>query len=97
MTNRTIPQCRDLLAEIAAGIRSFLPATAEQIDGVIEDMKRRPAVRRAPAASIKMTPELRQRIAEYAREHENLTYHAIGTVFGVNGARVSEAVAGFRQ
>ena len=98
MNDMTIPQCRERLNEIAEMLPTMTFAKAqEEIRKVIEQMHRRPAVRRAQTRSVKMTPELRRHIANMASARPDLSYQAIGQLYGVSAGRVSEAVAGFRR
>lgn len=86
----TIPQCRDALREIAKkyGIDEILP--------IVEQMYRRPPVRKARAKMRSLTPELREEIRAHAEANLEANYTEIGHKFYVNGGRVSEALAGFR-
>lgn len=70
----------------------------DRIRNVIEEMDRRTPVRDlSRKISVKCTPEMRERIREYANTNRDLTFVEIAAVFGVNPGRVSESVAGFRE
>jgi hypothetical protein len=91
MEHMTIPQCRDALTEIARqyGISEILP--------IVEQMHRRPPVRKARAKMRSLTPELIDQIKAHAAAHPDANYTEIGARFYVNTGRVSEALAGFRE
>lgn len=55
---------------------------------------RKPIYPRAKAQRGSLTPELAVKISAYKAEHPRMSNYDIGVVFGVNGARVSEAVHG---
>jgi len=48
------------------------------------------------ASATKMTPQLAERIREYAREHKHMTQAEVAAHFNVNPGRVSEALSGQR-
>lgn len=48
------------------------------------------------ATATRMTPQLAERMREYAREHKHMTQAEIAAHFGVNPGRVSEALSGQR-
>lgn len=89
----TLPECRKALTKIT--LRLPDPLKAEVLD-IVEQMKRRPAVRKTSAKSQPITPELRENILRYAARNPNASQGEMGAVFGVNSGRVSEAMAGFR-
>lgn len=86
----TIPQVRERL--LALSIEHDLPELA----ALAEQTRRRHAGRKAPVASVALTPELAGRIRAYARKHPAETMVSIGVRFGVNQGRVSEALFGKR-
>ena len=90
MEQKTIPQCRDALIEIASkyGISEIMP--------IVEQMHRRPPVRKARAKMRSLTPELIDQIRAHAAANPDANYTEIGATFYVNTGRVSEALAGFR-
>jgi len=70
---------------------------AEELRRLVVALFRRPYVRRAPVKSKPMTPELKMRLREAARQNPDMSYQDIGVLLGVNAGRVSEAVAGKRR
>lgn len=94
----TIPECRAALLSIAnsLAIKSGCTDEARGIRMIVKEMERRPAVKVARVKARPVTPELRNRIRAYAAAHPDMPNRDIGRVFGVDGGRVSEALAGFR-
>jgi hypothetical protein len=95
----TIPECRAALLAIAnsLAIKANCSDEARGIRMIVKEMERRPAVKKTRAKARPATPELRNRIRAYATAHPDLANRDIGLVFGVDGGRVSEALAGFRR
>ncbi|KQS75066.1 hypothetical protein ASG32_08185 [Methylobacterium sp. Leaf361] len=87
----TIPEIMRRLREKAA------ESGDAELEQLADELRRRPPVRRAPVTSKKVTPELRIEIHRYATDNPKESYAAIGRRFGVNGGRVSEIMAGFRE
>jgi predicted metal-dependent phosphoesterase TrpH len=83
---RTIPEIRERLRELAT--EHGLP----ELRQLAEETIRRPAVRRAPTRNKTPTPELAERIRNYARRHPRAHQQDIAQHFGVNAGRVSEAL-----
>lgn len=97
------PEIQAELREIANALMTpvLLPLPlveyGQRLSHLADQLSRRKPVRKAPAKSRTMTPELRRKIAEDARANPDKTYHQIAMRWGVNAGRVSEAVAGFRE
>jgi hypothetical protein len=60
-------------------------------------MFRRNPVRMTPVKSRTVTPMLKASIRAYARRNPDASQHEIAQAYGVNGGRVSEALAGKRR
>lgn len=86
-----IPEVREELRRLAE--THNLPRLAE----LASELRRRPYTRKAQTTAVKVTDELRADIRRYALDHPDMPYRNIGFIFGVDGARVSEAVAGVRD
>ena len=94
---RTIPECRKALQEIADRVRNAgSNYIASSIEWVIEDMHRRPMVRKA-RKTLEWTDEKRAEVIEYARAFPEASYMEIARVCNTNTGRVSEALTGKRQ
>lgn len=91
---KTIPQVRKELLEIANTTRS--PQLSRKLKLLVNNMYRRPAVRRAAKEHAEYTPELGRRIKLYALGHPTASYTVIAAHFDVSIGRVSEAIAGKR-
>jgi hypothetical protein len=87
-----IPKARlifqQALTDLQRGMRKL--KTAERL------LVRDAPVRRAKRGAVRCTPEMAQRIRDYARAHPTASYHKISILFGVNGGRVSEAIRNLR-
>lgn len=83
----SIPEVRKRLLQLAKEHK--LPELSE----LAEKLKREPPVRRAPASSASMTPELCEQIREYAEGHPFESLSFIANKFGVNPGRVSEILS----
>lgn len=95
-----IPEIREELTSKAARLRTMareLIAQADALDEYVQELYRRPAIKRAPVTRSSVTPELRKLIRNYAKEHPDLNNATIGRRFNVDGGRVSEALAGKRK
>lgn len=97
----TIPECRDALTKIAerlplANTEGERRKLARQMLYIVSEMYRRPPVRQAPRRARGMTPQLRAQAVALAAQHPDKPMREIGRMIGVDGGRVSEAVAGFR-
>jgi hypothetical protein len=79
----------------------LLPMTprevAAEIRGVIKDLSRRKAVRKAPAKSVPITREVSRRLRLLAIAYPDKTEQDIAQFAGVTAGRVSEAIAGKRR
>jgi hypothetical protein len=70
---------------------------ARQLRLIVRQMFRRNPVRMTPVKSRSITPALKTAIRAYARRNPEDSQHEIAQAFGVNGGRVSEALAGKRR
>lgn len=99
--NRTIPEIRERLCEIANQLKAIaidLEARTlcdEVIDLALET-KRRSPVRKAARRSLVCTDEVLETIRIFARHNPGMTYMQIAGRFNVSIGRVSEALAGKR-
>lgn len=95
-----LPEVQERLDAVIAKLNSSPHQTTKAlVDELLlcrDAISRRPAVRRAPNTSTKMTPELHEELRVAAEQNPDMPFSDIGYVYGVNGARVSEAVAGRR-
>lgn len=71
-----------------------VPFLRPALNMILDDMRREPSARKTAPASVKMTAQLAVQIRAYADANPDISNQAIGTHFGVNAARVSEAVRG---
>lgn len=98
----TIPDCRDTLTLLADRLRKPFLSLAErtriahQIDMVVTEMYRRSAVRKAPCKAKVMTPAMEVLARAMVRANPDVPMREIGRRLGVDGGRISEAVAGRR-
>jgi hypothetical protein len=88
-----IPEIQDRLRELA----SIFETSHREVCWLVDELSRRPAVRRAPRTSEPMTPELKAKIRAYAHANPRLGYMEIAAVFNVSLGRVSEAIRGKRK
>jgi hypothetical protein len=94
----TGPEIREELGEIIKRLQAL------QVNGYIikrlkvlkSEMKRRPAIRRAPTTRARATPALKKILAREARANPDVPLAVIGRRYNVDGGRVSEAVHGKR-
>lgn len=71
---------------------------ATRLRGIRDELRNRKAVRNGTrVVSNPMTDKLRTEIREFATMNPTLTFAEIGAHFKVNGARVSEIMAGLRS
>jgi len=92
-----IPEVRERLLDIAAALEiEGCGDHAEAIRGLVRELYRRPPVRRAPRQARPLSAQERERAREIAAAHPDMPQRDIARVFGVDGGRVSEAVAGKR-
>jgi hypothetical protein len=86
-----VPEVRTRLRELAVehGI--------DELEVLADNLRRRPAVRRAPVQSASMTRSLAAAIKAYAAAYPTASLSQIAAVFAVNHGRVSEVLAGKRS
>jgi len=82
----TIPEIRDELAAISARLLE-----------IVEELKRRPAIRKSSVKSRAVTPHLNRLIRRYAAAHPDASYEEMAQIHGVNTGRISEAIRGRRK
>lgn len=87
----TIPEVRERLLELAREL------DIDELAYLAEQLKRRPAVKKARPSSAAMTDELREKIRAVAALQPGVSNRTIGNFFNVDSGRVSEALAGFRE
>ena len=83
---RSIPEIRDRLRELAGehGI--------DELSDIADELVRKSPIKRARIKSPPLTPEMAQKIRDYAEAHPDAHQQDIATHFGVNHGRVSEAL-----
>ena len=105
MTKRTIPQVRVRLAEVAEELRALSPACeqprdilrlASEINALVVEMVREPAVRRAPTQSPYVTDKVVKAVRRLADNNPDVPMNRIAEHFGINQGRVSEILNGKR-
>ena len=83
--------------EVAARLRELATEhNLPELEELAAQLKNRPPVRKAPTASVTVTPRLARRIRKYVQEHPDETYMQIAGRFKVNHGRVSEIMVGKR-
>ena len=105
----TVPEVRDELLTIAARLR-LLPdpdrepespnepaAIADRIEYLVGQLVRRFHGRSPRRSSVPMTAEIAEEIREFHQRFPLRTEFELAVRFGVNQARVSEALYGFRD
>lgn len=90
MSQRTIPQIRERLVELAA-VHS-IPELAD----LAEETRRRFHGRKAPVRSFGITPELKAEVRAHAASHPKKHMRDIAQVFKIDQGRVSEILFGKR-
>ena len=104
MTKRTIPQIRVRLTEVAEELRALSPVCeqprnilrlASEIDALVVQMVREPAIRRAPRQSLHVTGQIVQGVRRMAK-NPDVPLSKIAERFGINQGRVSEILNGKR-
>lgn len=93
-----LPDVRAQLLALAADIEAAgLAEKAQALRQLAEETRRRRPVKRARAHAHKMTKVVADRIRSTARQHPDWSNRRIGLYCGVDGGRVSEVLAGFRE
>lgn len=82
----------NLVAVISAGQRPSDDKLVAKLGQIKQLSYRRKALRKAPAQSQPMTPELAEQIRAFAKRNQDMTQQAIGQRFRVNAGRVSEVL-----
>ena len=88
-----IPEARARLSAIAESCPDA--QLRRDILSVVNLMRRKPALRRAPNNSEPMTAELAEQIVTYATGNPDASIAEIGATYNVNPGRVSEALRGW--
>jgi hypothetical protein len=85
------------LPDVAARLRQLaaLHGLAE-LDALASAITRRSPQHRAPVKSARMTAALSARIAQFAKDHPDMSQAEVGRRFNVNPGRVSESLRGKR-
>jgi len=83
---RSIPKIRNRLRELADEY------DIDELNDLADELHRNPAIKRAKTRSPALTPELAQRIRDYATAHPDLHQQDVANHFGINHGRVSEAL-----
>lgn len=86
-----IPEVADRLRSIA--VEAAIPELTELAD----ELRRRPAGRKAPPSAEPMTPQLARRIRAYRKANPSVSQVEISRRFSVNQGRVSEVLKGKRS
>ena len=93
--SRPIPEVRADLHELARAIEQDWMTradAAQRVRALANDLYRESPVRRAPVDSNALTPQLAERIRNYAQVRPQMTQMKIAAVFRVSQGRVSEAM-----
>ena len=99
----TIPANQEKLHALADALLLpvLFPMTNEdigrQIRLIANDLSRRPAATKSKPKSRHCTPALKAQMRDYHYAHPDLSLQEIADLFGVNPARVSEAISGKRK
>ena len=91
-----IPEIREAMYALADE-PGMAPRFSKTLRWLADELKRRPAPRKAEAVSARITPKLAHNIRAFAVRHPNVTQFEIGRRFRVNQGRVSEVVRGKRH
>lgn len=94
-----LPEVQDRLFKLAnqiALMRQAIDLMEAEVRTLARQISRRPSLPHGARTSVPMTPEIKQKIRDYKRQHPDATHAVIGQVFKVNGGRVSEALRGKR-
>ena len=95
--NALIPMIRKDLIDISKRVRGAgLHIEADELKDIADELKRRPAVRRAPRSSTPMTPAVAAHIRRVAYANPTWSQQRIADHVGVNHGRVSETLRGKR-
>jgi len=92
-----IPEIRKKLSLIADHIEEHSPLSAKEIRECVEELKRRPAERKAPVTSEPMSQVKASEIRAIARKFPMASQAWIAERCNVNAGRVSEALRGKRK
>lgn len=95
----SIPQIRErmqALAQEQSALASRQIEIAHELEELVQHSYRRPAAKHARTQAKRVTPELAERIREFAINNPKMPNREIGRIFGVDGGRVSEALHGVR-
>lgn len=85
------------IPEVADRLRSIAAETANpELGRLADELRRRPAGRKARPSAAPMTDELARQIRECRRAHPALAQVEIARRFNVNQGRVSEVLKGVR-
>jgi hypothetical protein len=99
----TLPQLRTQIGVHATRLRAGplsavdRNAMADDLDRIVVEMKRRPAVRRAPDETPPLTPSQKRDLIAFAAKHYNASYKSLAHRFKTTVGRVSEVLAGKRK
>ena len=98
MTKRTIPEIRELIAELTEESKRLARRQlyiATKISSLSEETRRR-SYDRAPVTSRRVTAEVRKSVREMAVAYPQMSHQALAEVHGINIGRVSEILHGPR-
>jgi CENP-B N-terminal DNA-binding domain len=86
------------LPEVATRLRELaIELNCDELDGLADEIGRRPSGQRAPATSAPMTDSLREKIHALKEAEPNLSQAEIGKRLNINPGRVSETLKGKRE
>ena len=96
-----IPEIRKQLSQAANDLRSGRrppEKVADAIDRLVPELwRKKPRQLAGRKVRSPMTPELKQRIRDFAKAHPRKDQQDIATEFNVNAGRVSEILSGHRK
>lgn len=97
-----IPEVRKQLSQAADDLRTGKrkPAQiAKLLDVLVTELWRNRNPRRKTGKPVRtrLTPELKQEIKQFVKEHPTMDFQEVGNQFNVNSGRISEIVSGHRK
>lgn len=98
MAKRTIPEIRDLIAELTEESKRLARRQlyiAQKINQLAEETRRR-SYDRAPITSRRITASVRASVRDMAHAHPSMSHQALAEAHGINIGRISEILHGKR-
>lgn len=98
MQKRTIPEIRDLIAELTEESKTLARRQlyiAQKINQLAQETRRR-TYDRAPNTSRRVTAAIRQSVRDMAYANPDMPHQALAEAHGINIGRISEILHGKR-